>query len=93
MVITSKTKILAGRKAVDAYRESHRLLHANGWYKGVSEDHTPLLEKLVADLERIGVTSDELEFEPRKTKILAKFWAESEAQDTKDSITLADRWH
>jgi len=85
MTELSNQKIIKGRGAVDAYREAHRLLHANGWYKGISEDHTPLLKKLVADLERIGVTSEELEVEPKKTKILAKFWAESDEQNVKDA--------
>ena len=78
MTKVGKKKILAGRKAVDAYREAHSKLHAGGWYKGISEAHTPLLEKLVADLEAIGVTSAELDFEPRKTEVLAKFWVESD---------------
>ena len=69
-----KEKIIRGRKAVDAYRTAHTQLHSKGWYKGISGDHTPLLEKLVADLEKIGITSTELDFEPRKTEILAKFW-------------------
>lgn len=73
-----REKILAGRKAVDAYREAHRQLYTGGWYKGISEDHTPLLEKLVADLEKIGFTSAEKEFEPKKTEILARFWEASD---------------
>jgi len=32
-----KNKILAGRKAVDAYREAHRQLHEKLWHKGVPE--------------------------------------------------------
>jgi len=72
-----KGRVLKGRKAVDAYRTAHTALHAGGWYKGISEDHTPLLEKLVADLEKLGITSAELDFEPKKTEILAKLWAES----------------
>lgn len=75
-----KGKILAGRKAVDAYREAHRQLHSGGWYKGISEAHTPLLEKLVADLEKTGVTSTEKDFEPKKNEILAKFWAASDKE-------------
>jgi len=74
----SKEKILAGRKAVENYRDAHRQLHAGGWYKGISEDHTPLLKKMVADLEKLGITSIEKDFEPKKTEILAKFWDESD---------------
>ena len=100
----SKLKILAGRKAVDAYREAHRQLHSHGWYKGISEDHTPLLEKLVTDLEKIGITSDELDFEPKKTEILAKFWADSDLLNIRelglegkvlsvdDKKSLAEMW-
>ena len=73
-----KTKILAGRKAVDAYRAAHTALHREPWRKTIPQEHTPLLEKLVADLEKIGITSTELEFEPKKTEILAKLWADSD---------------
>ena len=86
----SKSKILTGRKAVDAYREAHRQLHSHGWYKGISEDHTPLFEKLVTDLEKIGITSDELDFEPKKTEILAKFWADSDELNVQE-IGLVDK--
>lgn len=93
----SKSKILAGRKAVDAYREAHRQLHLGGWYKGISEDHTPLLEKLIADWVKIGITSTESEFKPKKTEILAKFWAESDLLNVQElglegkELTKADR--
>jgi len=76
--MVDKEKILPGRKVVDAYREAHSQLHAKGWYKGISEDHMPLLEKLIADLEKIGITSTEKDFGPKKNEILAKFWAESD---------------
>ncbi|GAI05295.1 unnamed protein product, partial [marine sediment metagenome] len=59
-------------------------LYDHGWYKGISEDHTPLLKRLVADLEKIGITSAELDFEPKKTEILAKFWAESDALNVQE---------
>ena len=71
-------RVLEGRKAVDAYREAHRQLHAGGWYKGISGDHTPLLEKLVSDLDKLGFISAEAGFEPKKAEILAGFWADSE---------------
>ena len=65
--LIEKNKILAGREAVDAYRTAHTKLCEKGWYKGMSEDHTPLLEKLVVDLEKIGITS-----------VLKKLWADSD---------------
>jgi len=92
-----KSKILAGRKAVKAYQDAHKQLHAGGWYKGISEDHTPLLEKLVANLEKIGITSAKLEFESKKTEILAKFWADSDKLNVQElglegkELTEADK--
>ena len=85
-----KEKILAGRKAVDAYRQAHKRLYASGWYKGISEDHTPLLEKLVASLEKLGFTSTEIDFEPKKTEILAKFWKDSDLLNIKE-LGFVDR--
>ena len=77
-------RVLSARQAVDAYREAHRQLHAGGWYKGISEDHTPLLEKLVSDLDKLGFTSTEAGFEPKKTEILAGFWADSDLQNIEE---------
>ena len=42
-----KQKVLAGRKAVDAYREAHRALHSKPWHRGMPEEHTPLLNIMV----------------------------------------------
>ena len=79
-----KDRVLSARQAVDAYREAHRRLHANGWYEGISEDHTPLLEKLVSDLDKLGFSSTEAGFVPKKSEILAGFWAESDLQNIKE---------
>ena len=82
--------ISRGRKAVEAYRKAHAKLHEQGWRKGISEDHTPLLEKLVADLEAAGVVSSETDFECKKTKVLAEFWAASDEQNVKE-LGFVDR--
>ena len=76
--IISKSNITAGRIAVDTYREAHRLLHQKVYYRGVHDDHTPLLKVMVNALEELGFTSTEVDFEPKKNKILTKFWAESD---------------
>ena len=55
--LIEKEKILAGRKAVDAYREAHRLLHSQSWHKGIPEAHTPLLEQMLKDLSKQGFYS------------------------------------
>ena len=72
-----EAETLAGREAVDTYRTDHAQLYLGGWYQGISEDHTPLLQTMVNALEGLGFTSEEIEFEPKKTEILAKFWADS----------------
>lgn len=49
--------MLAGRKAVKAYREAHRQLHSGPWHRGVPEEHTPLLNKLLTGLKGQGFNS------------------------------------
>jgi hypothetical protein len=53
----SKESILAGRNAVDAYRDAHRQLHIEPWRKGIPQEHTPLLNELLAKLQEEGLTS------------------------------------
>ena len=53
----SKDNILAGRTAVDAYRADHAKLYSKPWHKGIPEEHTPLLDNLLADLKGQGFTS------------------------------------
>ncbi len=53
----NKQQILKGREAADAYRAVHTQLHSGGWYEGISEAHTPLLEKMLADLKKQGFNS------------------------------------
>ena len=52
-----KEQILKGREAVDAYRAAHTQLHSKPWHKGVSEDHTPLLNIMLAALKSQGFNS------------------------------------
>ena len=49
-----KAKILAGRKAVDAYRSAHTQLYSGGWHKGIPEDHTPLLNIMLGAFKGLG---------------------------------------
>lgn len=59
----AKDKILSGRKAVDAYRQAHTQLHSQPWHRGIPEEHTPLLEKMLADLKEQGFNSLEEYFQ------------------------------
>lgn len=79
-----KNKILAGREAADAYRAAHAKLYNQPWHKGVPEEHTPLLEKLVADLEKQGYTSECADFKDKSAEVLAKFWADSDLRNLQD---------
>lgn len=80
----NKQKVLKGRGAVDAYRQAHYELHQKPWHRGIPEEHTPLLETLVDALEKLGFTSSETDFEPKKTEILAKFFDASELLNFKE---------
>lgn len=51
------SSITRGRDAVNAYRYAHTMLYTNGWYRGISEDHTPLLMAMVNVLEKESYTS------------------------------------
>ena len=54
-----KTK--EGRRSVAAYWEAHALLHQVEVYRGLPEDHIPLIEAAILNLKRDGydVASDE----------------------------------
>lgn len=65
----NKKQILAGRKAVDAYRVAHIALHRKPYYRGVHDDHTPLLNIMLGafkgqnfnSIQEFFNASDELE--------------------------------
>jgi hypothetical protein len=52
--MVDKTKILPGRKAVDAYRTAHLALHSKLWHRGIPEEHTPLLNIMVKAFKGLG---------------------------------------
>jgi len=55
--MADKNQVLAARQAVDAYREAHRGLHGKPWHQGVPEEHTPLLDAMLAALGEQGFGS------------------------------------
>ena len=57
MPTINKQTIKKGRDAVDAYRLAHSQLYAQGWHKGIPEEHTPLLDKMLSDLGKQGFSS------------------------------------
>lgn len=73
-----------GRDYVNAYRYAHQQLYTRGWYRGISEDHTPLLKAMVEAIKSEGYTTTYLTFEYQKTDILQKFWYASDTQNAKE---------
>lgn len=63
----SKTKILAGRKAVDAYRTAHSKLYEKGWHKGIPKEHTPLLNVMAKALRGLGFDTIQKFFDASET--------------------------
>lgn len=91
----NKQKILAGRRAVEAYRTAHTKLHEKGWHKGIHEEHTPLFRELEGKLRQIGFNSAEefrwanLDFNAQELGFTdtAEMWAlasEEEKQEFKE---------
>ena len=97
--MVDKQKILDGRKGVFSYRDAHTKLHKDKpWHKGVPEEHTPLLEKMLVDLKEQGLNSlseffsasDELNIQELGFKDKADF----ETKGTKaNRETLKGMWH
>lgn len=55
MAADKETK--GGRKAIDKYRKAHQKLHAKPWHKKVPEEHTPLLNEMLGELNELGFQS------------------------------------
>lgn len=62
-----RQKVLKARKAVEAYREAHHLLHLEPWHSGIPEEHTPLLNILLSDLGKQGFNSLQEFFDASET--------------------------
>ena len=50
-------RIINGRAAVGVYRSDHLDLYTGGWYPGIDEAHTPLLNTLLSSLQAQGYNS------------------------------------
>lgn len=62
-----KERILAGRKAVGAYRTAHAQLHSKPWHKGIPEEHTPLLNIMLGAFKGLGFNTIQEFFDASKT--------------------------
>jgi NADH:ubiquinone oxidoreductase subunit D len=92
-----KQKIVKAREAVDAYRLAHTQLYSGGWYKGIPEAHTPLLNTMLSDLKKqdfnsldeFFTASEELNMQELGFKDKADF--DSKATDA-DRKALEGKW-
>jgi len=93
----TKDNILAGRNAVDGYREAHRQLHIKLWHRGIPEEHTPLLDKLLVELKEPGFDSVDQFFDASEEQNMQELGFasredfEASATDT-DRIALEETW-
>ena len=83
MPLTNKQiqTIQKGRLAVDAYRSAHTLLHQKPYYRGIHDDHTPLLNTMLGAFKGQGFNS------------LKEFFDASELfniQEAKGDVVLLD---
>jgi hypothetical protein len=86
----SKENILAGRSAVDAYRADHAKLYDKPWHRGIPEEHTPLLNNLLADLKGQGFTSLD-EFFDASEELNIQELGFADKKDFETKATEADR--
>jgi len=77
-------EITRGRDVVNAYRYAHGQLGKNGWYRGLSKDHTPLLVAMVNELEKQGFTSSKVVLQDKSAEVLQKFWYASDTENAKE---------
>jgi len=89
-VLVEKNKVVQGREAVDAYRVAHTALHSHGWYKGISEDHTLLLNTLLSSLKVSGFNSLDEYFLAEKPYLNGFLCEEFEAQAIQREVRLID---
>jgi len=80
MTMINKQKVITGRISIDSYRQAHSQLYSEGWHKSLPESHTPLLNKLMAELKEQGFNK------------LDEFFAQSEELNALE-INLKDRWY
>ena len=93
----SKSKILAGRKAVNAYRKAHHALHSKPWHRDIPEEHTPLLNIMLKSLKGLGFNtiqeffdaSEELNIQELGFTSREDFWGRATESDTE---VLEGKW-
>lgn len=85
-----RLKVLEGQASVEAYREVHRQLHAQEWHKGIPQEHTPLLNTMLAELNTQGFNSLEDFFESSQELNISELGFASK-EDFEARASSADR--
>lgn len=69
--------VTKGRDFVNAYRLAHEKLYEKGWYRGISDDHTPLIQAMTEALKDEG-------YKGELTEVIDNFFLESDTQNAKE---------
>ncbi len=96
--MATKAQILKGRQAADTCRIAHANLYSTGWYKGIPEAHTPLLNTMLVALKKQGfnsldefwLASGNLNVQELGFKDMADFDAKATEADMQ---ALEGKWH
>lgn len=94
----SEQNILKGRQAVDEYRTAHTTLHKKKWHKGIPDEHTPLFEMAIKELEKQDFNSLDA-FSKASRKLNIQEHGFKNEQDFEETATKADKealsrmWH
>ena len=92
-MMIDKSKILKGRKAVDAYREAHSQLYFQGWHKGIPEEHTPLLNTMLSEFKKQGFNSLDEFFDASELLNVQELGLEGKPLTIKDTEAFSRMWH
>lgn len=87
-----KAKIIAGRKAVDAYRQAHHALHSKPWHRGIPEEHTPLLNIMLGAFKGLGFNSLQEFFDASKLLNIQELGLEGKKLTEADWEALNRMW-
>lgn len=76
------------RDAVNAYRLAHTELSAKGWYRGIGNDHTPLLDAMIKTMEIEGFTSKAADLPTKTAEVYTKFQTANILQSIVDGTKI-----
>jgi len=72
------TQLTRGRDVINAYRYAHEQLYIKGWYRGISDDHTPLIQAMTEALKGEGYKGES------DSAVLGSFFYQSDTENAKE---------